>query len=167
MELVISNQRIRNVAERSLDPLLICDESLRVLRLGQVQISAKTTASENGLNDLCAMDQVPTCVGYVPGNAELRPNEPPPDPVSLDPTKKGKKAGTVALQAPTGNLSLSIGLCTFVYEEPREAKPVVWAEAEDTTVSALSVFFRSNEVFVFYELREPLGKTSLPGWSTI
>jgi hypothetical protein len=76
---------------------------------------------------------------------------------SIDPTTKGKKAGTVVLQAPTGNLSLSIGLCTFVYEEPREAKPVVRAEAEDTTVSALSVFFPSNEVFVFYELREPLG----------
>jgi hypothetical protein len=86
---------------------------------------------------------------------------------SLDPIKKGKKAGTVMLQAPTGNLSLSIGLCTFVYEEPREAKPVVRAEAEDTTVSALSVFFPSNEVFVFYELREPIGKESLPGWSTI
>jgi len=27
---------------------------------------------------------------------------------SIDPTKKGKKAGTVVLQAPTGNLSLSI-----------------------------------------------------------
>ena len=81
---------------------------------------------------------------------------------SIDPTKKGKKAAMVVLQAPTGNLSLSIGLCTFVYEEPREAKPVVRAEAEDTTVSALSLFFPSNEVFVFYELREPLGKTSLP-----
>ena len=86
---------------------------------------------------------------------------------SIDPIKKGKKAGTVMLQAPTGNLSLSIGLCTFVYEEPREAKPVVRAEAEDTTVSALSVFFPSNEVFVFYELREPLRKESLLGWSTI
>jgi hypothetical protein len=86
---------------------------------------------------------------------------------SIDPIKKGKKAGTVMLQAPTGNLSLSIGLCTFVYEEPREAKPIVRAEAEDTTVSALSVFFPSNEVFVFYELREPIGKESLPGWSTI
>jgi hypothetical protein len=86
---------------------------------------------------------------------------------SIDPTKKGRKSGTVVLQAPAGNLSLSIGLCTFVYEEPREAKPVVRAEAEDTTVSALSVFFPSNEVFVFYELREPLEKESLPGWSTI
>jgi hypothetical protein len=51
-----------------------------------------------------------------------------------------KEAGTVALQAPTGNLSLNVGHCTFVYEEPREAKLVVRAEAEDTTVSALSVF---------------------------
>ena len=90
----------------------------------------------------------------------------PVSEASID-TKKGKKVGTLVLQAPTGNLSLSIGLCPFVYEEPREAKPVVRAEAEDTTVSALSVFFPSNEVFVFYELREPLGKTSLPAWSTI
>lgn len=87
--------------------------------------------------------------------------------VSIEPNMKGKKAGTVVLEAPAGNLSLSIGLCTFVYEEPQEAKPVVRAEAESTTVSALSVFFPSNEVFVFYELREPLGKESLPGWSTI
>jgi YD repeat-containing protein len=69
--------------------------------------------------------------------------------------------------SPARVATTSIGLCTFVYEEPREAKPVVRAEAEDTTVSALSVFFPSNEVFVFYELREPLGKESLPGWSTI
>ncbi len=87
--------------------------------------------------------------------------------VSIEPNMKGKKAGAVVLEAPAGNLSLSIGLCTFVYEEPQEAKPVVRAEAESTTVSALSVFFPSNEVFVFYELREPLGKESLPGWSTI
>jgi hypothetical protein len=87
--------------------------------------------------------------------------------VSIEPNMKGKKAGTVVLEAPAGNLSLSIGLCTFVYEEPQEAKPVVRAEAASTTVSALSVFYPSNEVFVFYELREPLGKTSLPGWSTI
>ena len=87
--------------------------------------------------------------------------------VSIELNMKGKKAATVVLEAPAGNLSLSIGLCTFVYEEPKEAKPVVRAEAESTTVSALSVFFPSNEVFVFYELREPLGKESLPGWSTI
>jgi hypothetical protein len=79
--------------------------------------------------------------------------------------RKGKKAGTVVLEAPAENLSLSIGLCTFVYEEPKEAKPVVRAEAESTTVSAPSVFFPSNEVFVFYELREPPGKESLPGSS--
>jgi hypothetical protein len=87
--------------------------------------------------------------------------------VSIELNMKGKKAGTVVLKAPAGNLSLSSGLCTFVYEEPKEAKPVVRAEAESTTVSAPSVFFASNEVFVFYELREPLGKESLPDWSTI
>jgi hypothetical protein len=65
--------------------------------------------------------------------------------VSIELNMKGKKAGTVVLEAPAGNLSLSIGLCTFVYEEPKEAKPVVRAEGESTTVSALSVFFPSNE----------------------
>ena len=87
--------------------------------------------------------------------------------VSVDPNTKGKKAGTVVLEGPGGSLSLSIGACAFVYEEPREAKQVVREEAESATVSALSVFFPSNEVFVLYELREPSLKSSLPGWSTI
>jgi len=86
---------------------------------------------------------------------------------TIDPSKKGKKAARVVLQATGGNLSLSIGHCAFLYEEPREAKPDVRPEAESVTVSALSVFFPSNEVFVFYELREPLEKGSLVGWSTI
>jgi hypothetical protein len=73
----------------------------------------------------------------------------------------------VVLEAPAGNLSLSIGLCTFVYEEPKEAKSVVRAEAESTTVSALSVFFPSNEVFVFYELRERQGKRAFLGQAEI
>jgi len=87
--------------------------------------------------------------------------------VSIDTSIKGKKAARVVLQATGRSLSLSIGHCAFVYEEPREAKPDVRAEAELATVSALSVFFPSNEVFVFYELREPLKKDSLVGWSTI
>jgi len=87
--------------------------------------------------------------------------------VALNHGKKGEKTGTVVLEGSCGHLSLSIGYCSFVYEEPREAKPVVREEAESATVSALSVFFPSNEVFVFYELKEPLLKTSLPGWSTI
>jgi hypothetical protein len=58
------------------------------------------------------------------------------------------------LETPAGNLSLEFGLCAFVYEDPKEAKPVVRAEAELTTVSEL------------YELREPLGKASVSGWST-
>jgi hypothetical protein len=87
--------------------------------------------------------------------------------VSVNPDTKGKKAATVVFEGPSGTLTLSIGGCAFVYEEPREAKPVVREEAESTTVSALSVFFPSSEVFVFYELREPSLTTSLPGWSTI
>src|SRR5216683_3807061 len=83
--------------------------------------------------------------------------------VSVSPNTKEKKAGTVVLEGPSGSLSLCIGICSFVYEEPREAKPVVREEAESTTASALSVFFPSNEVFVFYELRAPSQKTSLLG----
>jgi len=51
-------------------------------------------------------------------------------------------------------LSLSVAGCAFVYEEPHEAQPVVRGEAEFTTLSALSIFFPSNEAFVAYELRE-------------
>jgi len=87
--------------------------------------------------------------------------------VRIDGNMKGKNAAMVVFQATGGNLSLSIGHCAFVYEEPREAKPDVRAEAESATLSALSVFFPSNEVFVFYELREPLKNGSLVGWSTI
>jgi hypothetical protein len=87
--------------------------------------------------------------------------------VSVDPSTKGKRAGTIVFETPGGSLSLAVGGCVFVYEEPREAKPVVREEAESTTVSALSVFFPSNEVFVFYELREPSLKAGIPGWSTI
>jgi hypothetical protein len=41
-------------------------------------------------------------------------------------------------ETPCSTLSLSIGVCSFVYEEPREAKPVVREEVEPMTVSALS-----------------------------
>jgi hypothetical protein len=59
-----------------------------------------------------------------------------------------------------------IGDCSFVYDKPREAKPVVGEEAE-SAVSVLSVFFPSNQVFVFYELREPSLKANFLEWSTI
>ena len=86
---------------------------------------------------------------------------------TIDASIKGSKSAKVVLATTSGNLSLSIGICAFVYEEPREAKPDVRAEAESATISALSVFFPSNEVFVFYELREPIKQGSLFGWSTI
>ena len=61
--------------------------------------------------------------------------------VSVDRNMSGKKKeGAAVLEAPGGTLSLSIGHCSFVYEEPKEAKPVVREESESTTVSALSVF---------------------------
>jgi hypothetical protein len=87
--------------------------------------------------------------------------------VMIDASIKGKKSATVVLEAPSGNLSLNIGVFAFVYEEPREAKPDVRAGGEFATLSALSVFFPSNEFCVFYELREPIKNGSLVGWSTI
>ena len=67
---------------------------------------------------------------------------------------KGPRVGIVVFDGGSGNLSLSVGGCAFVYEEPHEAQPVVRGEAEFTTISALSIFFPSNEAFVAYELRE-------------
>ena len=74
--------------------------------------------------------------------------------VTFSPGEKGPKAGIVVFDGGSGNLSLSVGGCAFVYEEPHEAQPVVRGEAEFTTISALSIFFPSNEAFVAYELRE-------------
>ena len=74
--------------------------------------------------------------------------------VTFSPQTKGPKAGIVVFDGGSGNLSLSIGSCAFVYEEPHEAQPVVRGEAEFTTISALSIFFPSNEAFVAYQLRE-------------
>ena len=74
--------------------------------------------------------------------------------VTFSPGAKGPKTGIVVFDGGSGNLSLSVGGCAFVYEEPHEAQPVVRGEAEFTTISALSIFFPSNEAFVAYELRE-------------
>jgi hypothetical protein len=74
--------------------------------------------------------------------------------VAFSPGTKGPKAGIVVFEGSSGNLSLSIGGCSFVYEEPREAQPVIRGEAKFTTLSALSIFFPSNEAFIAYELRE-------------
>ena len=74
--------------------------------------------------------------------------------VTFSPGAKGHNAGIVVFDGGSGNLSLSVGGCAFVYEEPHEAQPMVQGEAEFTTISALSIFFPSNEAFVAYELRE-------------
>ena len=74
--------------------------------------------------------------------------------VEFSPGTKGAKAGIVVFEGSSGNLSLSIGGCAFVYEEPREAQPDVLEEAEAITISSLSIFFQSNEAFLAYELRE-------------
>lgn len=63
--------------------------------------------------------------------------------------------GIVEFEGPAGNfLSLAIGHCRIVYGDPREASPENRAEAEATTVSALSILFPDEEGFHFYELRE-------------
>ena len=63
--------------------------------------------------------------------------------------------GIVEFEGPAGNcLSLAIGHCRIVYGDPREASPENIAEAEATTVSALSILFPDEEGFHFYELRE-------------
>ena len=63
--------------------------------------------------------------------------------------------GIVEFEGSAGNfLSLAIGHCRIVYGDPREASPENRAEAEATTVSALSIFFPDEEGFHFYELRE-------------
>lgn len=63
--------------------------------------------------------------------------------------------GIVEFEGPAGNfLSLAIGHCRIVYGDPREASPENRAEAEATTLSALSIFFTDEEGFHFYELRE-------------
>jgi hypothetical protein len=63
--------------------------------------------------------------------------------------------GIIEFEGHTGNfLSLAISHCRIVYGDPREASPENRAEAEATTVSALSIFFPDEEGFHFYELRE-------------
>lgn len=65
------------------------------------------------------------------------------------------RQGIVDFEGPAGQLSLSIGRCRFIYQEPREATPEIRSEAESETVSSLSVFFKDDEGFIFYEMREP------------
>ena len=69
-------------------------------------------------------------------------------------TGESKKA-IVEFEGPSGTLSISLCGCRFVYEEPREAGSDVRDQAETSTVSALSLFFPSDEWFTFYETREP------------
>ena len=74
--------------------------------------------------------------------------------VECSPGTKGPNSGSVVFESSSGTLSLSMGGCAFVYEEPREAQPDILEEAESTTISSLSIFFPSNEAFLAYELRE-------------
>src|SRR5215813_6759308 len=55
MKLLIGDQRIRNVAERSLDGLPIFNQGLLVLRSGELKISPKSTAGKNGLAQVCSI----------------------------------------------------------------------------------------------------------------
>jgi|SRR5215469_10005856 len=64
--------------------------------------------------------------------------------------------GFVEFQGLTGNLSLSLNRCRFFYEDHRSAPIAMRAAAEALTLSALSIFFPTDEAFIAYELREPL-----------
>src|SRR5580700_489623 len=55
MKFLVSNQRIGYVAERALNRLPIRNQRLLMLRLGQAQISAKSSGRENGLAHLGAV----------------------------------------------------------------------------------------------------------------
>jgi len=71
------------------------------------------------------------------------------------PTDKGGPSGAIVeFEGPTGNLSISLDRCRFIYEDPREASSDVREEAEAASVSALSVFFPYDECFILYEMRE-------------
>ena len=74
--------------------------------------------------------------------------------VTFSTDAKAPTASIVVFDGGSGNLSLSVGGCAFVYEESHEAQSFVREEAQFTTMSALSIFFPSNEAFVAYELRE-------------
>ena len=52
--------------------------------------------------------------------------------VTFSPGAIGPKTGIVVFDGASGNLSMSVGGCAFVYEEPHEAQPVVRGEAEFT-----------------------------------
>jgi hypothetical protein len=63
--------------------------------------------------------------------------------------------GFVDFEGPAGNLSLSLKQCRrFLYEDYRNAPPDQREAAESLTLSALSIFFPSDEAFLVYEMRE-------------
>ena len=65
--------------------------------------------------------------------------------------------GFVELEGPAGNLSLSLKRCRrFFYEDHRNAPVDMREAAEALTLSALSIFFPTDEAFLVYELQEPL-----------
>jgi hypothetical protein len=49
MKFFITNQRIGNISKGLLDRLLVCDESLFVFRLSQMQVAFQRTSGENRL----------------------------------------------------------------------------------------------------------------------
>lgn len=64
--------------------------------------------------------------------------------------------GFVEFEGPTGNLSLSLKRCSrLFYEDHRNAPVDIREAAEALTLSALSIFFPTDEAFLVYELREP------------
>jgi len=74
--------------------------------------------------------------------------------VSVSPATGSPGACKVMFEGPEGNLSLLINACVFSYSEPYERPPFVKRDPRFETLSCLFLFFPTNEVFAFYELRE-------------
>src|SRR5215471_8622162 len=65
--------------------------------------------------------------------------------------------GFIQFEGPAGKLSVSLKHCRrFFYEDHRNAPPDQREAAEALTLSALSIFFASDEAFLLYEMREPM-----------
>src|SRR5215470_15100259 len=55
MELLIADQGVGSISERALNGFPVENQRLLVLGFGELQISAKSATSENGLADVCSV----------------------------------------------------------------------------------------------------------------
>ena len=74
--------------------------------------------------------------------------------VSVSSGTRSPAKNKVVFESPAGNFSLLIDHCVFSYSEPCERPPFVEPDPQFKTLSALFMYFPTNEVFVVYELQE-------------